>query len=119
MSGKSNLQSNFDIMFTCLCNYISDYYKNLDSSDLKMIEAYMVASIHAIMDYAEKEAANYNSRLYLDVCLNGEYGPAQCFYIKRGYIPDGAGAYYEQEVLGVNAACKNDDELTLCLVKEL
>ena len=73
----------------------------------------------AIMDYAEKEAANYNSRIYLDVCLNSEYGPAQRFYIKRGYVPDGAGAYYKQEVLGLNSPCKNDDELTLCLVKEL
>ena len=29
------------------------------------------------------------------------------------------GVYYEQEVLGINASCRNDDELTLCLVKEL
>jgi len=88
--------------------------------DLIVFESFRRKGIAtAIMDFAEEEAFNFNSRLYLDVCLNSEYGPAQCFYIKRGYIPDGAGAYYEQEVLDVNAACKNDDELTLCLVKEL
>ena len=99
------------------------FYENdknhLVIKSLDFINKSINAFVYTQFDYAEKEAANYNSRLYLDVCLNSEYGPAQCFYIKRGYIPDGAGAYYEQEVLDVNAACKNDDELTLCLVKEL
>ena len=41
-------------------------------------------------------------------------------YVKRGYVPDGAGVYYESKVLGLNAPCNNDDdELSLCLVKEL
>lgn len=53
------------------------------------------------------------------VYLNAEYGPAQRFYALRGYVPDGAGVYYEERVLPKDEACKNDDELTLCLVKEL
>ena len=73
----------------------------------------------ALMDFAEREARSINSKIYLDVCLNSEYGPAQCFYIRRGYVPDGAGVYYEQEVLSINSPCFNDDELTLCLVKKL
>lgn len=40
------------------------------------------------------------------------------FYALRGYIPDGAGVYYEEHVLPKDAACRNDDELTICLVKE-
>lgn len=32
---------------------------------------------------------------------------------------DGKGIYYEEKVCEMNAVCKNDDELTLCLVKEL
>jgi len=72
-----------------------------------------------LMDCVESEARSINSRVYLDVCLNSDYGPAQCFYIKRGYIPDGAGVYYEQEVLKRNEVCYNDEELTLCLVKKL
>lgn len=55
----------------------------------------------------------------MDVCLNSGYGPAQRLYIKRGYVPDGKGVYYEEKVCETDAVCKNDDELTLCLVKEL
>ena len=47
------------------------------------------------------------------------YGPARRFYIKRGYIPDGKGVYYEEKICETDAVCRNNDELTLCLVKEL
>lgn len=73
----------------------------------------------ALMDVAENIAKTYSDKIYLDVCLNSEYGPAQRFYIKRGYIPDGKGVYYEEQVCETNAICKNDDELTLCLIKQL
>ncbi len=73
----------------------------------------------ALMDMAEKLAKKYSNRIYLDVCLNSEYGPAQRLYVKRGYIPDGKGVYYEEKVCDINAECKNNDELTLCLVKKL
>lgn len=88
--------------------------------DLAVYELYRRKGIAtALMDAAESEARKFHSKIYLDVCLNSEYGPAQCFYIKRGYVPDGAGVYFEGEVLGLNAPCRNDDELSLCLVKEL
>lgn len=88
--------------------------------DLIVFEAYRRKGIAtALMDFAEREARSINSKIYLDVCLNSEYGPAQCFYIRRGYVPDGAGVYYEQEVISINSPCFNDDELTLCLVKKL
>ena len=73
----------------------------------------------AMMDVAEEIAKRHSNKIYLDVCLNSEYGPAQRLYIKRGYVPDGKGVYYEQRVCDLNAECKNDDELTLCLIKEL
>ena len=89
-------------------------------ADLVVYEPYRRKGIAtALMDEAEREARKVHSKIYLEVCLNSEYGPAQCFYIKRGYVPDGAGVYYEGKVLGLNEACRNDDELTLCLVKEL
>ena len=47
--------------------------------------------------------------MYLDVCLNSEYGPAQWLYVKRGYVPDGKGVYYEEKVCETNADCKNDN----------
>lgn len=73
----------------------------------------------ALMDEAEKVAKKHHNKVYLDVCLCSEYGPAQRFYAKRGYIPDGKGVYYEEKVCETDDVCKNDDELTLCLVKEL
>lgn len=88
--------------------------------DLIVFEKYRKNRIAtALMDIAEKIAKKYSNRVYLDVCLNSEYGPAQRLYVKRGYVPDGKGAYYEEKVCEINAICKNDDELTLCLVKEL
>ena len=71
------------------------------------------------MDAAEAIAGKTNHRVYLDVCLNSDYGAAHILYAKRGYIPDGKGVYYEETVCPVDAVCKNDDELTLCLIKEL
>ena len=46
-----------------------------------------------LMDVAEKEATRFNNKIYLEVCPNKEYGPAQRMYAKRGYIPDGKGVY--------------------------
>ena len=67
----------------------------------------------------ENIARQHCNKIYLDVCLNSDYGPAQRFYIKRGYIPDGKGVYYKEKICEADVACRNDDELTLCLVKEL
>jgi len=88
--------------------------------DLIVFESYRKRGIAtALMDAAEEIAKRYSNQIYLDVCLNSNYGPAQRFYIKRGYIPDGKGVYYEEKVCETDADCKNDDELTLCLVKSL
>ncbi len=88
--------------------------------DLIVFEKYRKNGIAtALMDIAEDIAKDHSNKVYLDVCLNSEYGAAQRLYIKRGYIPDGKGVYYEEKVCETNAICKNDDELTLCLVKEL
>ncbi len=72
-----------------------------------------------LLDEAENIAKQYCNKIYLDVCLNSDYGPAQRFYIKRGYIPNGKGVYYKEKICETNAVCRNDDELALCLVKKL
>lgn len=88
--------------------------------DLFVYEPYRRKGIAGkLMDVAERLAAETADLVYLDVCLMKEYGPAQRFYMKRGYLPDGCGVYYEQEVCPSGAMIKNDDELTLCLVKKL
>ena len=87
--------------------------------DLVVFEAYRRKGIATrLMDLAEEQARRVNTKIYLDVCLNADYGPAQRFYALRGYIPDGKGVYYMEQVLANDESCKNDDELTLCLVKE-
>ncbi len=87
--------------------------------DLKVFEPYRRKGVATkLMDCAEALARRENTKLYLEVCLNADYGPAQRFYILRGYVPDGAGVYYEERVLGKDEVCRNDDELTLCLIKE-
>ena len=88
--------------------------------DLAVFEPYRRRGIATkLMDYAETQARSVNTKVDLEVGLNSDYGPAQRFYILRGYVPDGAGVYYGGQVLEKGETCKNDDELTLCLVKEL
>lgn len=72
-----------------------------------------------LMDMAEDIARLKSDKVYLDVCLNSDYGSAQRLYIKRGFVPDGKGVYYKEKICSINGICKNDDELTLCLVKSL
>lgn len=62
----------------------------------------------ALMDAAEALAA-----------ARSGYGSAQRMYVKRGYIPDGAGVWYRGEALAPYAACVNDDDLNLYFTKEL
>lgn len=88
--------------------------------DLIVFEKFRRRKIATVlMNVAEDMAKQYGNKIYLDVCLNSDYGPAQRFYIKRGYVPDGKGLYYKEKVCETDAVCRNDDELTLCLVKEL
>lgn len=88
--------------------------------DLIVFEKYRRQKIATILlDIAEDLAGRHCNRISLDVCLNSDYGPAQRFYSKRGYLPDGKGVYYEGKICETDALCRNNDELTLCLVKEL
>lgn len=87
--------------------------------DLIVFEKYRKKGIASVlMNVAEEIAKKYSDKVYVDVCLSSEYGPAQRLYVKRGYVPDGKGVYYEEKICETNAVCKNDDELTLCLVKQ-
>lgn len=88
--------------------------------DLIVFEKYRRCGIATkLMNEAEIIAKKHGVNVYLDVCLNSSYGAAQIFYIKRGYVPDGKGVYYEEKVCPESMKCVNDDELTICLVKEL
>lgn len=72
-----------------------------------------------ILDVVEEEAAKVNSLVYLAVGIHSGYGAAQRMYVKRGYIPDGTGAWYQGEQLNQYAKCNNDDDLVIFLSKDL
>jgi len=72
-----------------------------------------------ILDEAEKKASELSDEVSLGVGMHSGYGSAQRIYIKRGYIPDGTGVWYNNVPLAPYAGCKNDDELILFLSKKL
>ena len=73
----------------------------------------------ALMDYAEDLASEISDIVYLGVGLHSGYGSAQRMYVKRGYIPDGSGVWYKNEVCEPYSSCANDDELVLYMSKKL
>ena len=72
-----------------------------------------------LMDAAEQIAGRCADRVYLGVGLHAGYGSAQRLYVRRGYVPDGTGVWYADVPCPPYAACRNDDDLVLYLVKEL
>ncbi len=73
----------------------------------------------ALMDEAERIAAGYADHVYLGVGLHEGYGAAQRMYVKRGYVPDGSGAWYGGRVCPQYENCCNDDDLVLYMSKQL
>ena len=88
--------------------------------DFGVLEKYRRNGIGSkLMDVAEQIAAEYADTVYLGVGLHSGYGSAQRMYVKRGYIPDGSGVWYDDKVCEPYADCKNDDDLVLYLSKAL
>lgn len=72
-----------------------------------------------LMDNVEKLAKKKCNTISLAVGLHYGYGTAQRMYIKRGYIPDGSGAWYQNKQLEQYNKCENDDDLVLYMSKML
>lgn len=88
--------------------------------DFGVLEKYRRLGIGSrLMDVAEQLAKKYSDSVYLGVGLHSGYGSAQRMYVKRGYIPDGSGVWYGEEVCAPYADCKNDDDLVLYFSKKL
>lgn len=109
--------------------YINLYFKAFppyDNTDWPEIVDFGVLEKHrrsgigtALMDAAEALAAARSDTVCIGVGLHSGYGSAQRMYVKRGYIPDGAGVWYRGEALAPYAACVNDDDLNLYFTKKL
>lgn len=88
--------------------------------DFGVLEKYRCKGIGTkLMDIAEKIASEYSDTVYLGVGLHRGYGSAQRMYIKRGYIPDGKGVWYGNEVAIPYRDYCNDDDLIIYLSKKL
>ncbi|WP_282926776.1 GNAT family N-acetyltransferase [Helcococcus kunzii] len=88
--------------------------------DFNVFEKYQRMGIgQNLLDSIILEAKSYNDFVKIGVGLNSNYGKAQRLYVKNGFIPDGKGIYYKNEVVGVNELCKNDDNLAMYFLKKI
>ena len=113
-----------------VAGYINLYHKPLagpfagqdipEIVDFGVLEKFRCRGIgSALMDEAERIAAETSNRVCLGVGLYCSYGSAQRMYAKRGYIPDGSGVWYGDHVCEPYTACENDDDLVLYMSKML
>ena len=73
-----------------------------------------------LMDAAEQIAARHADTVCLGVGLSREYGTAQRMYVKRGYIPDGSGVWYQgKQCVQYETVGTVDDDLVLFMAKKL
>ena len=89
-------------------------------SDFNVFEPFQNQGIgNLLLEEAEKRVRLISDKVTLGVGLHSGYGPAQRLYIKRGYIPDGSGVWYQNHQPAMNAVCEDIGELVLYLSKNL
>ena len=89
-------------------------------SDFNVFEPFQNQGIgKLLLEEAEKRVRLISDKVTLGVGLHSGYGPAQRLYIKRGYIPDGTGVWYQNYQPAMNAVCEDIGELVLYLSKNL
>lgn len=72
----------------------------------------------ALMDAAEEIAFARSRVISIGVGLHAGYGSAQRMYVRRGYIPDGSGVWFEDAPAKPYAPCVNGDDLVLYFSRE-
>ena len=89
--------------------------------DFNVLKKYQRKGIgNRLMDVAEQIAAQHADTVCLGVGLSREYGTAQRMYVKRGYVPDGSGVWYQnKQCVQYETNCTVDDDLVLFLSKKL
>lgn len=89
-------------------------------SDFNVFEPFQNQGIgNLLLEEAEKRVKLISDKVTLGVGLHSGYGPAQRLYIKRGYIPDGTGVWYQNHQPAMNAVCEDIGDLVLYLSKDL
>jgi GNAT superfamily N-acetyltransferase len=89
--------------------------------DFGVLKKYQRKGIgNKLMDVAEQIAGQYADTVCLGVGLCDAYGSAQRMYVKRGYIPDGSGVWYQgKQCIQYETVCTVDDDLILYMSKTL
>lgn len=89
--------------------------------DFNVLKKYQRKGIgNKLMDAAEQVAGQYADTVCLGVGLCDSYGTAQRMYVKRGYIPDGSGVWYQdRQCVQYETVCTVDDDLILFFYKKL
>jgi ribosomal protein S18 acetylase RimI-like enzyme len=72
----------------------------------------------ALVDEAEARIFARSPVAGIGVGLYAHYGPAQRMYVRRGYVPDGLGLYYQEHHVAAGQDVRVDDELNLYFIKE-
>jgi GNAT superfamily N-acetyltransferase len=72
-----------------------------------------------LMDEAERRIARVSAIAGIGVGMTPDYGPAHMLYIRRGYVPDGRGLWYDNRPLKHGDPTVVDDSLTLYHTKHL
>ncbi|WP_166355613.1 GNAT family N-acetyltransferase [Phytoactinopolyspora limicola] len=72
-----------------------------------------------LMDEAEHRIARRSEHAGIGVGLNSDYGNAQRMYVKRGYIPDGAGVVLGGHPVAAGTIIALDDRPSLMFTKQL
>ena len=93
------------------------YPEIVDLSVFKHVQNKGIGNV--LLDVIEQEAAKISDTVFLAVGLHSGYSAAQRIYVKRGYIPDGNGVWYQGKPLEQYVPCCNDDDLVLFMSKKL
>ncbi|TVP86948.1 MAG: GNAT family N-acetyltransferase [Acholeplasmataceae bacterium] len=73
----------------------------------------------ALMAALETQAKTMADAVVLALGMHPGYGHAQRLYVKRGYVPDGSGLWYQGRPLPEHEKAVNDDDLVLHLIKDV
>jgi len=89
-------------------------------ADFNVLPSYRNRGIgSALMDAIEEESRSKNSIVGIAVGLTADYGAAQRMYVKRGYIPTGAGLFADGKAPSYGEQVTVDDGLLLTFTKKL
>ena len=89
-------------------------------ADFNVLPCYRNRGIgSALMDAIEEEARSVSSIVGIAVGLTADYGAAQRMYVKRGYVPTGAGLFAAGKAPRYGEQVTVDDGLLLTFTKKL